>query len=823
MLEFTPRASRIINIIAPEEARRLGHNDIYAEHLFLAILREGEGTGIQSLRHLGLNITQTRQEIEYIMEGKTTILPLKDGPFITAQVQKILTLSSKEAENLGHSYIGTEHLLLALLRDKGVVKAMLEGHGINLSNLRNEIIKILGPVEAGYSDSRNPRDKKNGGNPAYKTPLLDDFSRDLTRIAAEDELDPVIGREKEIERITQILSRRNKNNPVIIGEPGVGKTAIVEGLAQKIHSGEVPDVLKNRRILTIDLLGIVAGTKYRGEFEDRLKKIIKEVKKVGNIILFIDELHTIIGAGAAEGALDAANILKPELARGELQVIGATTLNEYKKYIERDAALERRFQPIIIDEPGTDESIQILNGIKDKYEEHHKVRYAESAIRSAVLLSYRYINDRFLPDKAIDVLDEAGARIKLNSSSKSPEVIQIEEEIKKLRMEKEFCVKMQDYEKAALHRDEIKTNYARLKMLEDEQRSQNEKDYPLVTEKEISEIISMTTGVPVTRINKDESEKLLKLEDELHKKIIGQDEAITTICRAIRRARAGIKSFKRPMGSFVFLGPTGVGKTELAKVLAEILFDRPDALIRFDMSDFMEKHAVSRLVGAPPGYVGYQEGGMLTEFIRRKPYSVILFDELEKAHPDVFNILLQVMDEGELADNLGHKVNFKNTIIIMTSNVGSRKLTEQRTSLGFSSSEGDETKKLKDRIMDDLKGVLNPEFINRIDDAILFHPLEKKDIEQIIAIMIKELNHILEERKIKIVLQPKVMTYVAEKGYDKKFGARPLRRTIQRLIEDPLAEELLRSSYEENDIVEAYLKDEQILFRKKKTPAHEKN
>ncbi len=812
MLEFTPRANRIINVIAPEEARRLGHNEIYAEHLFLAILREGEGTGIQALKNLGLNITQTRQEIEYIMEGKSTIVPLKDGPFIAPLVQKILKSSSKEAENLGHSYIGTEHLLLALLRDKGVVKAMLEGHGITLSNLRNEIIKILGPVEAGFNDTKN-RQKKNF--PPQKTPLLDDFSRDLTALASQGNLDPVIGREKEIERITQILARRNKNNPVIIGEPGVGKTAIVEGLAQKIYSGEVPEVLKNRRILTIDLLGIVAGTKYRGEFEDRLKKIIKEVKKVGNVTLFIDELHTIVGAGAAEGALDAANIFKPELARGEIQIIGATTLNEYKKYIEKDAALERRFQPVIVDEPSIDESIEILYGIKDKYEDHHKVKYSDSAINAAVVLSYRYINDRFLPDKAIDVLDEAGARIKLANSAKPPQVVEIEEEVVAIRKEKEYCVKTQDYEKAAFFRDKIRTLQGQLKEIEEQWKNQHENQYPMVTEKEISEIISMTTGVPVTRINKDESEKLLKLEDDLHKKIIGQDEAISSICRAIRRTRAGIKSFKRPMGSFIFLGPTGVGKTELAKVLAEVLFDRDDALIRFDMSDFMEKHAVSRLVGAPPGYVGYQEGGLLTEFIRRKPYAVVLFDELEKAHPDVFNILLQVMDEGELSDNLGHKVNFKNTIIIMTSNIGSRRLTENKNSLGFSSSSAEDDAKMKTHIMDELKKFLNPEFINRVDDFTVFHALEIEHIKEIIDIMIVELNKTLEERGFALSINPKVRDYLAEQGYDRKYGARPLRRTIQRLIEDPLAEELLKHKYEDNANIEVYLKNKKLNFRVK--------
>lgn len=813
MLEFTPRANRIIHIIAPEESRRLGHNEIYPEHLFLAVLREGEGTAIHALKNLGLNIPQTRQEIELIMEERASIHPLKDGPYITPQLQKILNFAAKEAENLGHSYVGTEHLLLALLRDKGVVRAMLEGHGINISALRNEIIKILGPVETGMADARNLGDKKGSG--PQKTPILDDFSRDLTQLAREGKLDPVIGRAKEIERITQILSRRNKNNPVIIGEPGVGKTAIVEGLADKIFSGEVPEVLKSKRLLTIDLLGIVAGTKYRGEFEDRLKKIIKEVKKTGNVILFIDELHTIIGAGAAEGALDAANILKPELARGELQIIGATTLNEYKKYIEKDAALERRFQPIMVNEPTLEDSIQILNGIKEKYEDHHKIRYSDAAIRAAVMLSYRYINDRFLPDKAIDVLDEAGARIKLQNSSKPQKILELEEAVRQLQKEKDQCVKIQEFEKAALFRDQVKTLLSQLKDAEEEWKTHWEQNFPLVGEKEISEIIAMTTGVPVTRINKDESEKLLRLEEELHTRVIGQDESISSISRAIRRARAGIKSFKRPMGSFLFLGPTGVGKTELAKVLAEKVFDREDALIRFDMSDFMEKHAVARLVGAPPGYVGYEEGGLLTEAIRRKPYSVILFDEVEKAHPDIFNILLQVMEEGELSDNLGHRVNFRNTIIIMTSNIGSRKLTRDKSNLGFSSSDQEDEKKTKNGIMDELKGFFNPEFLNRVDDMILFHPLEKEQIKEIIDIMIKDLNRVLEERKLKIEISSAVKDFLADKGYDKKYGARPLRRTIQKYIEDPLSEELLRNRYPEDIALIADLDGESLVFKEK--------
>ncbi len=813
MLELTPRANRVFNIIAPEEARRLNHNEIYPEHLFLAILREGEGTAIQALKNLAINITQIRQEFEGIMGERSNIPNLTNGPFSTPYLQKVLNFATKEAENLGHAYIGTEHLLLALLREKGIVKSILEGKNITSGSLKNEIIQILNSLEMGMANARNIADRK--GPILTKSPLLTDFAKDLTLLAKEGKLDPIVGRAKEIERIIQILSRRNKNNPVIIGESGVGKTAIVEGLASKIISGEVPEAIKNRRVLSIDLLGIVAGTKYRGEFEDRLKKIIKEIKKSGNVIVFIDELHTIIGAGSAEGTLDAANILKPELARGELQVIGATTLNEYKKYIEKDAALERRFQPIVVDEPTLEDAIQILHGIKEKYEAHHKIQYTDAALKSAVMLSYRYVNDRFLPDKAIDVIDEAGARIRLQNSAKPSHLLTLEEEMKGLQDQKDQCVKIQEFERAAFLRDQIKDLSLQLKQAEEEWKNEWNQNLPLVGEKEIAEIIAMTTGVPVTRINKDEGEKLLKLEEDLHTRIIGQEEPIQSIAKAIRRARAGVKSFKRPVGSFLFLGPTGVGKTELAKVLAEKVFDRQDALIRFDMSDFMEKHAVSRLVGSPPGYVGYEEGGILTEAVRRKPYSVILFDEVEKAHGDIFNILLQVMEEGELSDNLGHKVNFRNTIIIMTSNIGSRKLTKDKGNLGFSSSTENDNEKTKESIMEELKTFFNPEFLNRVDDMIVFHPLEKEQIKEIIDIMMQDLNKVLEERKLKLKISAEVKEFLADKGYDKKYGARPLRRTIQRYIEDPLSEELLRHHYPEGMVVLAELDFDTIVFKEK--------
>ncbi|HOJ49716.1 MAG TPA: ATP-dependent Clp protease ATP-binding subunit [Spirochaetota bacterium] len=806
-MEFTPRAYRIVNIIAPEEARRLNHNEIYPEHLFLAILREGEGTGIQALKELGLNINQIRQEVEFILDGRD-IPEVSDGPFQSPKLERIFQIAAKESENMGYSLIGTEHLLLALVSYKGPIKALLEGHGITFEAVKQEILKILGPMEVGVEKTK-PRINFQ----AKKKPfLLPEFSKDLTVYAHMGKLDPVIGRDREIERVIQILSRRQKNNPVIIGEPGVGKTAIVEGLAQRIANGEVPEILSDKRILMIDMLGIVAGTKYRGEFEDRIKKIIEEVKEEGNVILFIDELHTIIGAGAAEGALDAANILKPELARGNLRVIGATTLGEYKKYIEKDAALERRFQPVIVEEPSIDEAIKILEGIKVKYEEHHKVRYTKEAIKSAVLLSYRYINGRFLPDKAIDVIDEAGSRKKLKNLATPPIITELENKVRELNNKKDECVKNQDYEKAALFRDKIKEVTRLLEFEKEKWRKEQESNYEEVTEKDIADVISMATGIPLSKISRDDSEKILKMEEELKKRIIGQDNAISAISRAIKRARAGIKSHKRPTGSFIFVGPTGVGKTELAKALSEVLFDREDALVRFDMSEFMEKHTVSRLIGAPPGYVGYEEGGLLTETIRRKPYAVVLFDEIEKAHPDVFNILLQVMEEGELSDNLGHKVNFRNTIIIMTSNIGTRLLIKDKSSLGFGLQE-EEDKKNKENIMEELKKFFNPEFLNRVDDIIIFEPLTKENIKNIVEIMLKELDQRLSERKIKLEISKNVVEFLAEKGYDKKYGARPLRRTIQKYLEDPLSEEILIKQYENSVKLEAIIENEMIRFK----------
>ena len=808
-MDLTPRAYRIVNIIAPEEARRLNHNEIHPEHLFLAILREGEGTGIQALKELGLNINQIRQEVEFILDGKD-IAEFSEvgGPVQSPELEKVYQIATREAENMGYSYIGTEHLLLALLLYKGPIKALLEGHGITVDAVRKEIIKILGPIEVGVEKSK-PRVSFQTKKKPF---LLPEFSKDLTVYAHMGKLDPVIGRDKEIERVIQILSRRQKNNPVIIGEPGVGKTAIVEGLAQKIANGEVPEVLSDKRILMIDMLGIVAGTKYRGEFEDRIKRIIEEVKEEGNIILFIDELHTIIGAGAAEGALDAANILKPELARGNLRVIGATTLGEYKKYIEKDAALERRFQPIIVEEPSINEAIKILNGIKSKYEEHHKVKYSAEAIRSAVILSYRYINGRALPDKAIDVIDEAGARRKLKNLVTPPIITELENRLRELNSKKEECVRNQDFERAAFFRDKLKDISERLKFERDKWKREQEHNYEEITEKDIADVISMATGIPLSKISSDESEKILNMEEELKKRVVGQDNAIIAVSKAIKRARSGIKSHKRPTGSFIFVGPTGVGKTELAKALSEVLFDREDALIRFDMSEFMEKHTVSRLIGAPPGYVGYEEGGLLTETIRRKPYAVILFDEIEKAHPDVFNILLQVMEEGELSDNLGHKVNFRNTIIIMTSNIGTRLLIKDKSSLGFGLQE-EEDKRNKENIMEELKKFFNPEFLNRVDDIIIFEPLTKENIKEIVKIMLKELDQRLTEKNIKLTISQNVIDFIAEKGYDKKYGARPLRRTIQKYIEDPLSEEILLNKYENNVELDAVMENENIVFR----------
>jgi ATP-dependent Clp protease ATP-binding subunit ClpC len=802
--DLTPRAHKIINILAQEEAKRLNHDQLTPEHILLGLIRDGDGIAVKALVNLGVNLDQLRTDIELAVKKTGGTLLLGDVP-PSPRIEKVLKLSAYEARNLGHTYIGTEHLLLGILREEsGTAALILESKDVNIEKVRNEILRLLG-----HTGFVKPKEKKD-----IKTPNLDEFGRDLTALAKIKELDPVIGREKEIQRVIQILSRRKKNNPVLIGEPGVGKTAIVEGLAMNIITENVPEVLIDKRVLTLDLASIVAGTKYRGEFEERLKNIMKEIKKANNVIIFIDELHTLIGAGGAEGAIDAANMLKPALARGELQCIGATTLNEYKKYIERDAALERRFQPILVGEPGVDETIEILKGLKNGYEEHHNVSYTEDSIIAAAKLSKRYITDRFLPDKAVDLIDEAGAKARLQNTIRPQEITDLEKDIQDMIHEKDEFVKAQDYERAADMRDKVNELKRKLREMKDDWKKGMNKDTPIISAEDIAHIIAFTTGIPVNRIAESETIKLLKMEDELHGRIIGQDEAIGAICRAIRRSRAGLKAQKRPMGSFIFLGPTGVGKSELARTLAEFLFGNDEALIRVDMSEFMERHSVSRLVGAPPGYVGYDEGGELTEKVRRRPYSVILLDEIEKAHPDVFNILLQVMEDGQLSDNLGHRVDFRNSVLIMTSNVGAREINKGN-SLGFSSEEEFDFGSIKDKAINELKRVFNPEFLNRVDEVVVFHPLSKDHLYKIIDLMLDELGERLAEKKIKIKLAEKVKDKIIDQGYDPKFGARPLRRSIQKYIEDPLSTKILEGKFKEGDVINIALKNDELTFKKK--------
>ncbi len=790
MNKFSDRAQKVI-LVAQEEAKRLNHDYVGTEHLLLGLVALGEGIAIQVLINLGVDLRQVRQEVEKLVPPGDNIMVLGEIPF-SPRAKKVLEYSVEEAANMGHIYVGTEHILLGLLREKeGVASRILEYLGVTYEDALEEIYSILGEMETPQQFARQQKRVKHLHK--LKTPTLDEFSRDLTQLAKEGALDPIIGRENEIERVIQILSRRTKNNPVLVGDPGVGKTAIVEGLAQKIASGEVPEILHNKRVVMLDLGAVIAGTKYRGEFEQRMKNIMEEIRRArNNIILFIDELHTVIGAGAAEGAVDASNMLKPALARGELQCIGATTLDEYRKYIERDPALERRFQPVLVEPPTVEQTIQILRGIKERYEKHHKVKYTDEAIVAAAELSDRFISDRFLPDKAIDVIDEAGSRLRLKATQLPEEIKLKMEELQQVVKLKDELSQQQDFEQAAKYRAKEIQLKKTIEEMKKQWKQKRDSVVPEVTVEDISYVISKWTGIPVTKITEQESQKLLNAEVELHKRIVGQDEAIRVISNAIRRSRTGLKDPNRPIGSFIFLGPTGVGKTEVAKALAEFMFGDEEALIRIDMSEYMEKFNVSKLIGAPPGYVGYEEGGVLTEKVRRKPYSVILLDEIEKAHQDVFNILLQIMDNGSITDSLGHKVSFKNTIIIMTSNIGAKYISKGK-SLGFSVAEQQEDnyKHIKDILLDELKKVFNPEFLNRVDDIVIFRPLSKEDMYKILELMLQKLQNRLKKKNVELELDEEVKTFLLEKGFDQYYGARPLQRTLQKYIEDAIAEEVI--------------------------------
>jgi ATP-dependent Clp protease ATP-binding subunit ClpC len=795
--KFTERARKVLTL-AQEEAQRFNHNYIGTEHLLLGLVREGDGVAAKVLANMGVELNKVRSAVEFIIGRGDRMVMGEIG--LTPRAKKVIELAVDEARRLNHHYIGTEHLLLGLVREgEGIAAGVLESLGVSLDKVRAQVIHVL---------SQSSTYSQHESRQATRTPTIDQMGIDLTAAARAGKLDPCIGRQKEIERVVQILSRRTKNNPALIGEPGVGKTAIVEGLAQRIIAGEVPETLLGKRLLTLDIGSLVAGTKYRGEFEERLKKIIEEIRTAGNCVMFIDELHTLVGAGAAEGAVDAANILKPSLARGELQCIGATTLDEYRKYIERDAALERRFQPVTVDEPSVEETVEILRGIKERYETHHRLEISDEALQAAAELAARYIPDRFLPDKAIDLIDEASSRVRLQKSAAPPSLKEAMRGLEAVQHEKESAITSQQYELAAELRDREVKLREKIDQLESGIHDAQGSDRPRVTEEHIAEVVSMWTGIPVKRIATEESERLLQMEDTLHKRVIGQDEAINMVAKAVRRARAGLKDPKRPIGSFIFLGPTGVGKTELARALAEFLFGSEENMIKIDMSEFMERHSVARLVGAPPGYIGYEEGGQLTEAVRRKSYSVVLLDEIEKAHPEVFNMLLQIMDDGRLTDAKGRKVDFRNTIIVMTSNVGSD-LLKRDMSLGFATkiddvkSDEDNYRKLKDKVMTELKKMFRPEFLNRLDASIVFRSLRKEQIRRIVDLKLSRVRSQLAEQQLKLELDDDAKDFLALKGWDPTFGARPLLRVIQNLIEDPLAEGLLQGKYKPGQTVVA--------------------
>ncbi len=808
---FTERARRVI-ILAQEEAKRLNHSAVGTEHILLGIIREGEGVASKVLESLNINPERVRAEIESAI-GRGERTPYEEVAF-TPRAKKVLELALDEARRLGHNYIGTEHLLLGLIREgEGVAARVLEAMGADLERVRSQVVYLLGEEgTASYTKQ------------ASKTPTLDEFGRDLTKLARDNKLDPVIGREREIERVIQVLSRRTKNNPALIGEPGVGKTAITEGLAQRIVRGDVPEILRSKRVVQLDLAALVAGTKYRGEFEERMKKVMEEIRKAqGEVILFVDELHTLVGAGAAEGAIDASNILKPSLARGELQCIGATTLDEYRKYVERDAALERRFAPILVSEPTVEQTVEILRGLRDRYEAHHGVKIGDDALVAAATLADKYISDRFLPDKAIDLMDEAASKIRLQASFLPQEVRQAMEKAERARREKEEAIKGQDFEKAASLRDKEKVLRQKLEELESSWKTDKGRDITTVTADDIADIVSSWTGIPVMRLVEEETEKLLRMEDSLHKRIVGQEEAVTAVSRAVRRARAGLKDARRPIGSFIFLGPTGVGKTELTLALAEFMFGDENAVVRIDMSEYTERHTVSRLVGAPPGYVGYEEGGQLTEQVRRRPYSVVLLDEIEKAHPEIFNVLLQILEDGRLTDAQGRTVDFKNCVVIMTSNVGAPQI-QREGGFGFRGTESEQADaqriydRMKTHVMEELRRTFRPEFLNRVDEIIVFRPLSRDQIAAIVDILMERVRREIHGQGMQLTITDAARDLLAREGFDPQYGARPLRRAIQRLVEDPLSDDMLRGKFSAGDEIVLDARDGRVVFEKKREP-----